>query len=62
MRNDEAKLVVQDSDACQNLAESAEQPESIERIKRGLQDVAERRTRPLREFDEETRTKQDIMR
>lgn len=60
--NGKAEVVVQDARSYQRLLELVERLEAIEGIQRGLKDVEEGRTRPLREFEKEMREKYDIQR
>jgi hypothetical protein len=55
-----AELVVQDAVAYQKLLDRMDELEAIEGIKRGLADVAEGRVTPLREFEEEFRSKHGL--
>lgn len=48
--NGKAAAVVQDAEAYQRLLDIAARADAAEGIRQGLEDVAKRRTRPVREF------------
>lgn len=58
--NGKAELVVQEARSYQKLLDLIDRLETIEGVKRGLQDVSEGKTKPLAQFDAEMREKQDI--
>ena len=58
--NGKAELVVQDATSYQKLLDRVDQLEALEGIKRGLADVDASRVTPLREFEQEFRTKRGL--
>ena len=60
--NGQAKAVVQDAEAYQRLLDIAARADVHEAIRQGLDDIAEGRTRPAREFLEEFRRRHGIPR
>jgi prevent-host-death family protein len=57
-----AAAIVQDAEAYQRLLDIAARADAQEGIRQGLDDVAHRRTRPVREAFDEIRRKHDIPR
>lgn len=60
--NGRAELVVQDAEAYQRLIEFVERAEAIEGIRRGLEDVEHKRTKPARQALDQIRRKHRIPR
>ena len=60
--NGKAELIVQEAQSYQKLLDLVDRLETIEGVKRGIQDVNEGKTRPLAEFDAEMREKYGIPR
>jgi PHD/YefM family antitoxin component YafN of YafNO toxin-antitoxin module len=58
--NGKAELVVQDAASYQQLLNTIEELETIIGIKKGLEDLAHGRTRPLNQFVEEMQKKHGI--
>ena len=58
--NGKAELVVQDAESYQHMLDSLDRTEAIEGIRRGLEDVENGRTQPLREALDEISRKHDI--
>ncbi len=58
--NGKAELVIQDAKSYQRLMDLAERVETMESIRRGLEDIAEGRSLTLEEVKEELRTKHGI--
>ena len=58
--NGKAELVVQDATSYQKLLDRVDQLEALEGIKRGLADVDAGRVTPLRQFEQEFRTKRGL--
>jgi prevent-host-death family protein len=58
--NGKAELVVQDAASYQQLLNTIEELETIIGIKKGLEDLAQGRTRPLNHFAEEMQRKHGI--
>ena len=58
--NGKAELVVQDAASYQQLLNTIEELETIIGIKKGLEDLAQGRTRPLNKFVEEMQKKHGI--
>jgi PHD/YefM family antitoxin component YafN of YafNO toxin-antitoxin module len=55
-----AELVVQDAASYQKLLDHVDELEALEGIKRGLADVDAGRVTPLREFEQEFRTRRGL--
>lgn len=60
--NGKAELVVQEAQSYQKLLDLIDRLQTIEGVKRGLQDVNEGNTKPLTQFDAEMREKYGIPR
>ncbi len=60
--NGQAEAVVQDAEAYQRLLDIAARADVHEAIRQGLDDIAQGRTRPAREFFEEFRKRHGIPR
>jgi prevent-host-death family protein len=58
--NGQAEAVVQDAEAYQRLLDIAARADVHEAIRQGLDDIAQGRTRPAREFFEEFRRRHGI--
>lgn len=60
--NGQAEAVVQDAEAYQRLLDIAARADVYEALRQGLDDIAQGRTRPAREFFEEFRRRHGIPR
>lgn len=60
--NGKAELVVQEAQSYQKLLDLVDRLETIEGVKRGIQDVNEGKTKPLAQVDAEMREKYGIPR
>jgi len=58
--NGKAELVVQDAESYQKLLERLEQLETIDGIRKGLEDLEAGRTRPVAEIEQEMQQKYGI--
>jgi len=58
--NGKAEAIVQDAEAYQRLLDIAARADVYEALRQGLDDIAEGRTRPAREFFEEFRRRHGI--
>ena len=58
--NGKAEIVVQDATSYQKLLDRMDELEALEGMKRGLADVEAGRVTPLKEFEQEFRTKRGL--
>ena len=58
--NGKAEIVVQDAASYQKLLDRMDELEALEGMKRGLADVEAGRVTPLKEFEQEFRTKRGL--
>ena len=58
--NGKAQIVVQDAESYQKMLELLDRAEAIEGIRQGLEDVNQKKTASLEQFDKKMRTKHDL--
>lgn len=60
--NGKAEVVIQDAASYQKLLDKIERAEAIEGVRRGLEDVRQRKTKPAEQFFEEMEKKSRLRR
>ncbi|MGI8641895.1 MAG: type II toxin-antitoxin system Phd/YefM family antitoxin [Pyrinomonadaceae bacterium] len=58
--NGKAQIVVQDAESYQKMLELLDRAEAIEGIRQGLEDVNQKKTASLEQFDKKMRTKHGL--